>query len=152
MFLEVNLEVVLKRVNEIRSFFSTEVFINVLVDVIESIFERTGSNITGPVAAIAGAGPALTFLHGAWVKTCFKRGTGASVCGKTVGLVAGDEDSWTLFKEIMEPVVSTRHGGDAADAVHPTNMDVSAVSTKQWSGLNIQKGTYPKFESIFTQN
>jgi len=41
VFLEVNLEVVLKRVNEFHSFFSTEVFIIVLVDVIESISDHT---------------------------------------------------------------------------------------------------------------
>jgi len=50
---------------------------------------------------------------------------------KTCGLVAGDEESWTLFKEIMDPVVSARHGGYAADAVHPTNMDVSAISDRK---------------------
>ena len=35
---------------------------------------------------------------------------------KTCGLVAGDEESWTMFKDVMDPVVEGRHGGYAADA------------------------------------
>jgi creatine kinase len=47
---------------------------------------------------------------------------------KTCGLVAGDEESWTLFKEIMDPVVSARHGGYAPDAKHPTDMNPANLS------------------------
>ena len=49
---------------------------------------------------------------------------------RTLSFVAGDEESWTLYAELMDKVVSARHGGDAADAVHSTNMNVSAISTK----------------------
>jgi len=42
---------------------------------------------------------------------------------KTVGLVAGDEESYTVFKELFDPVISGRHGGYAPDAKHPTDMD-----------------------------
>jgi creatine kinase len=48
---------------------------------------------------------------------------------KTCGLVAGDEESWTLFKEIMDPVVSARHGGYAPDARHPTDMNPANLSS-----------------------
>ena len=47
---------------------------------------------------------------------------------KTVGLVAGDEESYTVFKELFDPVVSARHNGYAADAHHPTDLDVSKLS------------------------
>jgi len=46
----------------------------------------------------------------------------------TCGLVAGDEDSYTAFKDIFDMVVGERNGGYAPDAKHPTNMDVSKVS------------------------
>ena len=47
---------------------------------------------------------------------------------KTVGLVAGDEESYETFKELFDPVVSARHNGYAADAKHVTDMDVSKLS------------------------
>ena len=42
---------------------------------------------------------------------------------KTVGAVAGDEESYELFREFFDPVISARHGGYAADAKHPTDMN-----------------------------
>lgn len=50
---------------------------------------------------------------------------------KTCGLVAGDEESWTLFGEIMDKVVSARHGGYAPDAMHPTDMNPDNISTRK---------------------
>jgi creatine kinase len=47
---------------------------------------------------------------------------------KTCGLVAGDEESYTLFKDIFDPVISARHNGYLPDAKHPTDMDVSKIS------------------------
>jgi len=35
---------------------------------------------------------------------------------KTVGMVAGDEESYTLFAELFDPVISGRHNGFAPDA------------------------------------
>merc|ERR1712050_41727 len=48
---------------------------------------------------------------------------------KAVGLVAGDEESYELFAELMDPVISARHNGYAADAKHPTDLDVRKLST-----------------------
>ena len=47
---------------------------------------------------------------------------------KTVGAVAGDEESYTLFKDFFDPVISDRHNGFAADASHPTDLDVRKLS------------------------
>ena len=48
---------------------------------------------------------------------------------KTVGMVAGDEESYETFKELFDPVIDIRHGGYAADAKHPTDLDVSKLSS-----------------------
>jgi len=50
---------------------------------------------------------------------------------KTCGVVAGDEESWTLFAEVMDKVVSARHGGYAPDAKHPTDMNPDNISTRK---------------------
>jgi len=47
---------------------------------------------------------------------------------KTCGLVAGDEECFELFKEIFDPVISARHNGYAADAKHPTDLDITKLS------------------------
>jgi len=47
---------------------------------------------------------------------------------KTVGLVAGDEESYEKFKDLFDPVISARHNGYGPDAKHPTDMDVSKLS------------------------
>merc|ERR1711988_155403 len=47
---------------------------------------------------------------------------------KTVGMTAGDEESYTVFKSLFDPVISARHNGYAPDAVQPTNMDLTQLS------------------------
>jgi len=48
---------------------------------------------------------------------------------KTVGAVAGDEESYELFREFFDPVISARHNGYAPDAKHPTDLDVTKISS-----------------------
>merc|ERR1719460_679010 len=48
---------------------------------------------------------------------------------KTVGMTAGDEESYEVFKELFDPVIDIRHGGYKPDAKHPTDLDVSKLST-----------------------
>jgi len=48
---------------------------------------------------------------------------------KTVGLVAGDEESFEVFKELFDPVTVARQGYDHTKAPQPTNMDISQLST-----------------------
>jgi creatine kinase len=47
---------------------------------------------------------------------------------KTCGFVAGDEESWEVFKELADEVVSRRHGGYPADAKHPSDLDWNKLS------------------------
>merc|ERR1719375_251151 len=47
---------------------------------------------------------------------------------KTVGLVAGDEESYQVFKELFDPVTIARQGYDHTKAKQPTNMDISQLS------------------------
>ena len=47
---------------------------------------------------------------------------------KTVGMVGGDEESFELFAPLFDPVISARHRGYAADAKHPTNLNVDEIS------------------------
>ena len=47
---------------------------------------------------------------------------------KTVGLVAGDEESYELFAELFDPVISDRHNGFGPDAKHPTDMNPDNLS------------------------
>jgi len=47
---------------------------------------------------------------------------------KTVGVVACDEDSYEVFKEMFDPIISARHNGYGAESKQPTNLDISQLS------------------------
>merc|ERR1719197_1517697 len=47
---------------------------------------------------------------------------------KTVGLTAGDEDCYEVFKELFDPIISDRHNGYAPDAKQPTNLNIDEIS------------------------
>merc|ERR1712054_726585 len=47
---------------------------------------------------------------------------------KTVGMTACDEESYEVSKALFDPVISARHNGYAADAIQPTNLDISQLS------------------------
>lgn len=47
---------------------------------------------------------------------------------KTVGMVAGDEESYETFKALFDPVIDGRHGGYPPDAKHPTDLDYTKLS------------------------
>ncbi len=40
-----------------------------------------------------------------------------------MGCVAGDEESYSVFSELFDPVIDGRHGGYGPDAKHPTDLD-----------------------------
>ena len=46
----------------------------------------------------------------------------------TVGCVAGDEESYTVFKDFFDDVIKARHAGyDPRTQTHPTDLDFSKV-------------------------
>jgi creatine kinase len=47
---------------------------------------------------------------------------------KTVGMVAGDEDSYATFKELFDPVIQARHNGYGPHQRHPTDLDPAKLS------------------------
>merc|ERR1719266_44840 len=48
---------------------------------------------------------------------------------KLCGAVAGDEDSWTEFKDMFDGVISRRHSGYPPDGKHPSDLDWNKLST-----------------------
>jgi len=43
-------------------------------------------------------------------------------------VVACDEESYTVFKDLFEPIISDRHNGYGIDDKQPTDMDISKIS------------------------
>merc|ERR1719487_2564662 len=46
---------------------------------------------------------------------------------KTAGVVAGDEESYTLFSRMLDPVIAMRHLGFGGDAKHVTDLNPAKV-------------------------
>ncbi|XP_078388454.1 creatine kinase U-type, mitochondrial-like isoform X1 [Cetorhinus maximus] len=52
---------------------------------------------------------------------------------KTVGMVAGDEESYEVFADIFDPVIMDRHNGyDPKTMKHPTDLDASKIRNAQF--------------------
>ncbi|NXV15089.1 KCRS kinase, partial [Cepphus grylle] len=52
---------------------------------------------------------------------------------KTVGMVAGDEESYEVFAEIFDPVIKARHNGyDPRTMKHHTDLDASKITHGQF--------------------
>merc|ERR1719460_2812549 len=45
----------------------------------------------------------------------------------TVGLFAGDEESYVAFEDIFGPVIAARHGGYGPERVHPTDPNLDSA-------------------------
>ena len=45
----------------------------------------------------------------------------------TVGCVAGDEESYEVFKDLLDPVIDGRHGGYPTTAQHPTGQRLDNI-------------------------
>jgi len=77
-------------------------------------------------AQLAGLKTSLGVNLGACIKTGIDNPGHPMI--KTVGMVAGDEESYELFAPLFDPVISARHNGYAADACHPTDMNIENIS------------------------
>ncbi|KAJ8340277.1 hypothetical protein SKAU_G00349100 [Synaphobranchus kaupii] len=52
---------------------------------------------------------------------------------KTVGMVAGDEESYEVFAELFDPVIKERHNGyDPKTMTHPTDLDSRKIRSGQF--------------------
>jgi len=47
---------------------------------------------------------------------------------KIVGAVAGDEECYTVFKELFDPLIRVRHGGYGPDSLHTTDLSAERVT------------------------
>eukprot|EP00794_Sanderia_malayensis_P014311 gene14311-biopygen11438 len=45
----------------------------------------------------------------------------------TVGIVAGDEESYEVFNELMDPIIEERHNGFKKTDIHVTDLDASKI-------------------------
>lgn len=45
----------------------------------------------------------------------------------TVGLVAGDEESYEVFADLFDQVIEDRHNGYTKDRIHPTDLDYKKI-------------------------
>lgn len=57
----------------------------------------------------------------------------------TVGCVAGDEESYTVFKDLFDPIIQDRHGGYKPTDKHKTdlnheNLKVTGLPRGRWWG------------------
>ena len=50
----------------------------------------------------------------------------------TVGVVAGDEESYEVFKELMDPIIQDRHNGFGPNDYHKTDLDASKIKGKNF--------------------
>jgi len=49
----------------------------------------------------------------------------------TVGCVAGDEETYEVFKDLLDPVIDGRHNGYKPDQKHPTDLDHTKLKNAQ---------------------
>jgi creatine kinase len=50
----------------------------------------------------------------------------------TVGMTAGDEESYDVFAEIFDPVIEARHGGYPKDGVHKQDLDYTKIKEQSF--------------------
>lgn len=49
----------------------------------------------------------------------------------TVGCVAGDEETYEVFKELLDPVIEDRHGGYKPSDKHKTDLNPANLKVPQ---------------------
>lgn len=52
----------------------------------------------------------------------------------TVGCVAGDEESYEVFKDLFDPVIQDRHGGYKPTDQHKTDLNHENLKVPDWGG------------------
>merc|ERR1712106_154981 len=52
------------------------------------------------------------------------------------GIYAGDVDSYTIFKDVFNPIIKEYHGIDA-DAIHISDMDITKIKGNIWEMIPV---------------
>ena len=60
----------------------------------------------------------------------------------TVGCVAGDEESYEVFKDLLDPVISDRHGGYKPTDKHKTDLNFENLKVKYYIFNNQKKAVW----------
>lgn len=58
----------------------------------------------------------------------------------TVGCVAGDEESYEVFKELFDPVIEDRHGGYKPTDEHKTDLNADNLQVQSFDQLLMLSG------------
>ena len=67
----------------------------------------------------------------------------------TVGVVAGDEESYSVFADIFDPIIEERHNGYKKTDVHKTDLDASKIRGK-YSGQSARDHRLNIFFLLYT--
>lgn len=51
----------------------------------------------------------------------------------TVGCVAGDEESYEIFKDLLDPIISDRHGGYKPTDKHKTDLNFENLKVQNYT-------------------
>lgn len=68
----------------------------------------------------------------------------------TVGCVAGDEESYEVFKDLLDPVISDRHGGYKPTDKHKTDLNHENLKVPQisWRRSTLTKDLLHKSSDV----
>jgi len=55
----------------------------------------------------------------------------------TVGCVAGDEESYEVFKDLLDPIISDRHGGYKPTDKHKTDLNFENLKVRNNSSTTM---------------
>lgn len=58
----------------------------------------------------------------------------------TVGCVAGDEETYEVFKDLLDPVIEDRHGGYKPTDKHKTDLNSDNLQVNNNKALKTQQG------------
>lgn len=69
----------------------------------------------------------------------------------TVGCVAGDEETYEVFKDLLDPVIEDRHGGYKPTDKHKTDLNAENLQVNNNKLKTAGKQQQTKLENIDTE-
>lgn len=64
----------------------------------------------------------------------------------TVGCVAGDEETYEVFKELLDPVIQDRHGGYKPTDKHKTDLNPNNLKVWSWRDKSPQNCLFQRLK------